>query len=531
MQYSKVTGTDLSASRLVLGTDSFGTLVSEPDAFALMDRYVEAGGNVIDTASVYADWLGLGKSISEKTIGKWLKARNNRSQVILATKGGHYDLDTQAPRLDYHSVREDFENSLRNLQTDHIDIYYLHKDDESQSPESLMDMLQEAAPAQQARYLGVSNWSYDRIRRANAYAREKGLRPIIASQIQHSIASANIDQFGITAMDAASYRQYAQDELSIFAYSSQAKGFFAILEKGGAEALSEATRAMYWNEENCKRSVSVGVEAVPAVLSDDSDRNRTSPFAFTGNKFEFRMVGSAQSVALANITLNAILCDSLDYFASILEKSEDIEATVRKIAVDTYNNHKRIIMNGDNYSEEWKIEAERRGLPQLSNALDAAMVWEYPETVDLFSRFGIFSKLECDSRYEIALEHFNKIVLIEAKTMLEMMQRQIIPAVISAAGKNADSLKKLRDVGLENAEIADYAKKLSDSASELYKLTSKLRNDVSSIPGSGLEKGIYMRDVIRNDMEAIRECSDAAENMVDEKEWPMPTYTDLMHRV
>ena len=253
MQYSKVTGTDLSASRLVLGTDSFGTLVSEADAFALLDRYVEAGGNVIDTASVYADWLGLGKSISEKTIGKWLKARNNRSQVILATKGGHYDLDTQAPRLDYHSVREDFENSLRNLQTDYIDIYYLHKDDESQSPESLMDMLQEAAPAQQARYLGVSNWSYDRIRRANAYAREKGLRPIIASQIQHSIASANIDQFGITVMDAASYRQYAQDEMSIFAYSSQAKGFFAILEKGGAEALSEATRAMYWNEENCKR--------------------------------------------------------------------------------------------------------------------------------------------------------------------------------------------------------------------------------------------------------------------------------------
>jgi len=286
-----------------------------------------------------------------------------------------------------------------------------------------------------------------------------------------------------------------------------------------------------FDEESGERSVSVGVEAVPAVLSDDSDRNRTSPFAFTGNKFEFRMVGSAQSVALANIILNAILCDSLDYFASILEKSDDVEKTVRKIAVDTYKKHKRIIMNGDNYSKEWQEEAERRGLPQLSNALDAAMVWEYPETVDLFSRFGIFSKLECDSRYEIALEHFNKIVLIEAKTMLEMMQRQIIPAVITAAGKSADSLKKLRDIGLDNAEIADYASKLSGLASKLYMLTAKLSGDICKLPAGRLEKGIYMRDVIRKDMEAIRECSDTAEKMVDEKDWPMPTYTDLMHRV
>ncbi|HWP50522.1 MAG TPA: glutamine synthetase III [Clostridia bacterium] len=281
-----------------------------------------------------------------------------------------------------------------------------------------------------------------------------------------------------------------------------------------------------------KHPVSVGVDAIPSVLADDADRNRTSPFAFTGNKFEFRMVGSAQSIALANIVLNAMICDSLDAFAAKLENSTDIEKTVREIACETYAAHGRIIMNGNNYSEDWKVEAARRGLPAFTNALDAAAVWKQPDTIDLFGRFGIFSPVECHSRYEIMLENYSKITLIEANTLLEMMQRQVLPAVIIYTGKTAESLKRLRSIGLDNADLFDYVETLSDAFSKLTKRTQKLRDDILSLPDENGETATrYIRDVIQKDMQSIREISDFCERMMDKDCWPMPTYTDLMHRV
>ena len=253
MLYAEINHTNLRASKLVLGTDTFGTQVSEQDAFALLDCYVGAGGNMIDTASVYADWLGKGKSISEKTIGKWLVSRGCRDKVIISTKGGHHDLTTLSSRLNLKSIQEDFENSLNNLQTDRIDIYWLHKDDPNQEPEAMIEILNEAVSKDGARYLGVSNWTYDRIKRANTYAQEKSLRPIIASQIQHSIAKLNKAAYGITAMDEVQYEKYSLDDLNVFAFSSQAKGFFAIMEKGGEAALPEKTKQMFWNERNLER--------------------------------------------------------------------------------------------------------------------------------------------------------------------------------------------------------------------------------------------------------------------------------------
>ncbi len=280
-----------------------------------------------------------------------------------------------------------------------------------------------------------------------------------------------------------------------------------------------------------KHSVSVGVNAMPSVLADDADRNRTSPFAFTGNKFEFRMVGSAQSIALANIVLNAMLCDSLEAFAEELSQSDDLEKTVRKIACETYAAHGRIIMNGNNYAEDWKEEAARRGLPMLTNALDAAGVWKQPDTVELFGRFGIFSPVECRARYEIMLESYSKITLIEANTLLEMMQRQVLPAVIACAGQTAESLKRLRDIGIDNAELFNYVETLSDAISKLTLRTQKLRDDVLVLPGDTEESTRYIRDVIGRDMQEIREISDFVERIMDRACWPMPTYTDLMHRV
>lgn len=244
------------------------------------------------------------------------------------------------------------------------------------------------------------------------------------------------------------------------------------------------------------------------------------------------MVGSAQSIALANITLNAIISDSLDAFATRLEKADDIEKEVRRIACDTYAEHHRIIMNGNNYSDEWQQEARRRGLPEYKNALDAAEIWHSPETIDLFGRYGILSELECRSRYEIALENYRKITIIEARTLLEMMHRQVIPAVISAAGKNAASLKNLNDVGVENASLLEYVKSLSESVSLMTAATEKLSDDVDALSDEcNAETDRYIRDVICSDMQEIRRLSDSIERVVERSSWPMPTYTDLMHRV
>ena len=205
---------------------------------------------MIDTASIYADWLGQGKSISEKTIGAWLVSSGCRENIIISTKGGHHDLQTLSSRLDLSNVRDDIQHSLENMHTDYIDIYWLHKDDLNQTPESLIEMLNEAAPKEYAHYLGVSNWTYDRIRTANNHAKKCGLRPIIASQIQYSIAKPNYQPFGIVAMTDSEYRKYTADTLNVFAFSSQAKGFFSKLDTQDADALPDNIKKLYLNQQN-----------------------------------------------------------------------------------------------------------------------------------------------------------------------------------------------------------------------------------------------------------------------------------------
>ncbi|MEG2174630.1 MAG: glutamine synthetase III [Oscillospiraceae bacterium] len=276
--------------------------------------------------------------------------------------------------------------------------------------------------------------------------------------------------------------------------------------------------------------VKTGVATMPEVLGDDSDRNRTSPFAFTGNKFEFRMVGSSQSVALANTTLCAILADSLDFFASSLEQTDNITATVHQLCRQTAEQHGRILFNGNNYSPEWVAEAKRRGLPIITNALDAIEVWNDPATRDLFGRFSILSERECRSRYDVMMENYRKIILIEASTLLEMMRRQVIPAVISAAGKSASCLAAIRSVGLNNSILFQHVERLNNAVTSLTEQSQALQRDVCALPcGEGENR--YIRDIIRPDMERLRVLSDTTEQWMDGKDWPMPTYTDLMHRV
>lgn len=253
MLYSKINHTDLNASKLILGTDGFGTEMSVELSFSLLDTFVENGGNIIDTASFYADWLNMGKSMSEKTIGLWLSERKNRDKMIISTKGGHPRLETmEISRLSREEIFDDFEHSLENLRTDYIDIYWLHKDDENIPPENLIEIMNEILETGKAHYIAVSNWSYDRIKSANDYAIKNSLKPFIASQIQYSIAKINDGSLDplITAMTESEYEKYRKDNLNVFGFSSQAKGFFAQLQSGGIDSINEAAKKEFLNDSN-----------------------------------------------------------------------------------------------------------------------------------------------------------------------------------------------------------------------------------------------------------------------------------------
>lgn len=273
------------------------------------------------------------------------------------------------------------------------------------------------------------------------------------------------------------------------------------------------------------------IAVLPTLKQDESDRNRTSPFAFTGNKFEFRMVGSSASIACANYVLNAIVAESLDDICTRLEQSADFDAEVRAIVSDTMKKHGRVIYNGNNYTDEWVKLAEKRGLPNLTNTVDAACALASPASLDVLGKYHILSPIECESRVEIMLENYAKVITIEANTMLEMARRQIIPAVIRFAGQCAADYNQLAAAGLKNAGIHTLLEHLNQSIEALTERCANLENAVKTartLP-EGKELAVFCRDILRSKMDLLREAADAAEEIVSEKEWPMPTYTQLLY--
>ncbi len=291
MIYSKIKGTDFKCSKIVLGTHLFGTEIDEKTSFALLERFIERGGNILDTASFYANWLPGEKHKSEKTIGKWLSSSGNRKQMLIATKGGFPDLKSKKSRLFYKDVCEDIYKSLENLRTDYIDVYYLHKDDLNQKPETLIEMLNEAVKDFDIRSIGVSNWSFNRIKRANDYAVSKQLRPIISSQIKHSVAKVNTAPEDIFVMNESEYDKYCKSELNLFAFSAQAKGFFTRLEEKGVEGLTDTHKTQYLNDYNLelakklkeianKNNVTASAVALAMLIND----TKLNTFAQIGPK-------------------------------------------------------------------------------------------------------------------------------------------------------------------------------------------------------------------------------------------------------
>lgn len=247
-------GTDLTVSNVVMGTDSIGSLIDGRLSYRLLDEYTAAGGTVLDTAECYAHWTEQGRRASETAIGTWLQDRKNRHAMILSTKGGFYPYRTK-PRLSEQEILDDLEGSLRCLKTDYIDLYWLHRDDPGKPVGEMMETLAKTVRQGKVRYIGVSNWTCDRVEAANRYAVSHGLPCLIASQIQYSPAKPNEKQNepDLVLMNEREYRYFQKHDLTVFAFAAQAKGFFSKYNAGGEQALSPKARIRYLNDETIRR--------------------------------------------------------------------------------------------------------------------------------------------------------------------------------------------------------------------------------------------------------------------------------------
>ena len=284
-----------------------------------------------------------------------------------------------------------------------------------------------------------------------------------------------------------------------------------------------------------KHFMETGVSALPTFVKDTTDRNRTSPFAFTGNKFEFRSLGSAASISGANIVLNTAVAEVLEQFADRLDKATDVEAEIIAIIKETMENHKRVIFNGNNYSEEWVEEAARRGLPNLKTSVDAIPEFASEKSIKLFEKHGIFTATEVISRKEILLENYIKSINIEALTMLDMAKKEILPAVIKYNKEVFETLKVKQDLGLNISveKEQSYAIKLSNltesfmsKIDELDKVVIEAKNNETE-----LETAKYYREYVFEAMQTLRMVADELETIVSLDNWPFPTYVDLLFYV
>lgn len=284
-----------------------------------------------------------------------------------------------------------------------------------------------------------------------------------------------------------------------------------------------------------KTQMEIGVHVLPLFPKDTTDRNRTSPFAFTGNKFEFRMLGSTFSISGPNIILNTIVAEELSQFADDLENAEDFTKSLNRIIKTTIANHKRIIFNGNNYSEEWVKEAEKRGLLNLKTTIDALPYFISAKNIKLFTKHKIFTETEIHSRYDILLENYCKTIHIEALTMLEMVRKDIIPAVTSYIKDLSDTaIAKKAVVADINCELEkSTVSKLAYLSYSLYKKTEKLKEDLLDVKNQDSLKaqGDYYRNVVFLDMQELRAIADEMEGLVGEKYWPYPTYGQLLFSV
>jgi len=279
----------------------------------------------------------------------------------------------------------------------------------------------------------------------------------------------------------------------------------------------------------------IGATVLPGIPKDTTDRNRTSPFAFTGTKFEFRMVGSNMSIAEANITINTTVAESLRLFADELEGAKDFQSALQELIKKTIIDHKRIVFNGNGYDDEWKREAEARGLLNLAATPDALPYLLQEKNVTLFERHKVFTRAELQSRFEINLENYNKLCNIEAVTMYKLIKKNVLYVASSYAGElSGAALAKTGFLpGVDCSYEQDTVKRLSEISSNLHKMVTELYAALCDVEEKrdSLVKARFYKDTVLTKMEEMRALADELELLVSRKHWPFPTYGDLLFSV
>ncbi|KHD16232.1 glutamine synthetase III family protein [Clostridium butyricum] len=282
--------------------------------------------------------------------------------------------------------------------------------------------------------------------------------------------------------------------------------------------------------------LTIGVNTLPNLPKDATDRNRTSPFAFTGNKFEFRMVPSSASIGCCNYVLNTIVAETLDEVAGRLEKASNVDAEIQAILTEIAKDHKRVIFNGNGYSDEWVEEAARRGLPNIKSTVEASKAMISEKNLAVLEKYGVLSRKEAEARYEIVLENYNKIINIEALTTLEIARRQILPASMKYASSLAESINAIKATGVQASvlvqsqlltKVSDLIVKLNENIGILEAVVEKADN----FDGDIYDLGMMYRYEVFEEMEKLRECADKLEVVVDKEFWPLPTYEDMLFNV
>ncbi len=294
-----------------------------------------------------------------------------------------------------------------------------------------------------------------------------------------------------------------------------------LIETGFATTVKEGGRLL------------TGVKTLPDFQKDATDRNRTSPFAFTGNKFEFRMVGSADSIASPNTTLNAIVAEAFCEAADRLEKEEDKEIAIHDLIKEYMTKHQRIIFNGNGYADEWVEEAKRRGLPNIKSMIEAADTLTTDKAVRLFEKFGIFTKVELESREEIIYETYAKTINIEALTMIDMAGKQIIPAVVKYTRMLADTVNAVKTAGVDASMQTELLRSVGEKLASMqasYMELKKVEEQASSMENAK-EQAFFYKDTVKKVMEELRVPADELEMIVDKEMWPIPTYGELMFEI
>ena len=283
-----------------------------------------------------------------------------------------------------------------------------------------------------------------------------------------------------------------------------------------------------------EQKLETGVRSLPEFLKDATDRNRTSPFAFTGNKFEFRMVGSEDSVGEPNTVINTIIAEAFSDACDVLEQAEDVDLAVHDLIKKYAAEHQRIVFNGNGYSKEWVEEAEKRGLPHIKNMVDAIPALTREKTVRLFERFGVLTRAELASRAEIEYETYAKKLNIEARTLIDITRKQIIPAVIRYTTVLANSINEVKqagdaDVSTQSQMLFEVSDLLAETRLSLSKLEQVESEGVKML--GGRDRAVYYRDEVKTVMAQLRVHVDKLEMLVDKEMWPMPSYGDMLFEV